>query len=70
MANQLVDLQLTHRGEPVNDRYTSECDPTDPADVAGLFRDALKHARVDGDGYRIQVWKRGTDEELFTYPAS
>jgi hypothetical protein len=66
---QLVDVQLTRNGNPVGVRYVSEVDHTDPADRAGLFHDALTHARVDGAGCLIQVFRRGTDEELFRYPA-
>ncbi|OLT12216.1 hypothetical protein BJF79_22805 [Actinomadura sp. CNU-125] len=67
---QLVDLQLTRDGTPVGDRYTSAVDPSDPADKRGLFRDALTRADVAGDGFRIRVWRRGTGEELFVFPAA
>ena len=67
----LVDVQLDHNKAPVGDRYVTEMtDVADPADRAGLFDDALTHHRVPAVGHRVTVFRRGTEEVLFTYPAA
>ncbi|WP_329518624.1 hypothetical protein [Spirillospora sp. NBC_01491] len=70
MARELVHVQLGRNGEAVGEPYTTAVDRNDPTDVRGLFRDALTHARVDGDGngYEIQV-SRPEGERLFVYSA-